>query len=409
MTLTALPFLFLLIGVATALVAATMLLWNRWASWWVPPMRLLCLLCVMAAGAVLAADVVNRSYGFYSSLDDLLGRVPANAGANTAPVPDLRVPANERGRVVQVRLGGARAGITRDAQVYLPAAYFRPSQARRRFPVVELFHGYPGNPGNWIRQMHLAQVLDAEIASRHLPAVIAVVPTDDDPGRDSECVNAVRGQQDETYLAVDVPADIRHDFRALDTPAAGPRSATRPAGSARSTSPCTIRSGTRRRHRAPGTTAPSSTARPATCTSATRRRGAGTRHSGWSPTGVPACPSTWSPAAATTRRCGPCRSCGSRPKGGCPSSPWPCRAAATTSRLVRGQPGRLRMARGAPARAAGVASARRSRAPPGMRKGDRLVKQQQRQRGDPGGDAQDEEALDEAHPGVRGGERQLGQ
>ena len=220
MTLTALPFLFLLIGVATALVAATMLLWNRWAGWWMPPVRLLCLLCVMAAGAALAADVVNRDYGFYSSLDDLLGRVPANADGVAGPLPDLRVAANQRGRVVQVRLGGGRSGLTREALVYLPAAYFQPSQARRRFPVVELFHGYPGNPGNWIRQLHLAQVLDAEIAARRLPAVIAVVPTDDDPGRDSECVNAVRGQQDETYLAVDVPADLRHGFRALDTPRA---------------------------------------------------------------------------------------------------------------------------------------------------------------------------------------------
>jgi enterochelin esterase-like enzyme len=218
MTLTALPFLFLLIGVATALVAVTMLLWNRWAGWWMPPVRLLCLLCVMAVGAVLAADVVNRSYGFYSSLDDLLGRVPANVRGIAGAVPDLRVAANEHGRVIRVRLGGARAGISRDALVYLPAAYFQPSQARRRFPVIELFHGFPGDPGNWIRQMHLAQVLDAEIASHHLPAVIAVIPMDDDPGRDSECVNATRGQQDETYLAVDVPADIRHDFRALDTP-----------------------------------------------------------------------------------------------------------------------------------------------------------------------------------------------
>jgi len=56
-----------------------------------------------------------------------------------------------------------------------------------------------------------------EIASGFMPPVIAVVPTDDDVGRDSECVNAVGGQQDETYLAVDVPTDIRREFRALDT------------------------------------------------------------------------------------------------------------------------------------------------------------------------------------------------
>jgi hypothetical protein len=69
MALTGLPFLFVLIAVAATLMAATMLLWNRWRCWWAYPMRLLCLLCVMAAGAMLAADVVNRTYGFYTSLE----------------------------------------------------------------------------------------------------------------------------------------------------------------------------------------------------------------------------------------------------------------------------------------------------------------------------------------------------
>jgi enterochelin esterase-like enzyme len=177
----------------------------------------LCLLCVMAAGAMLAADVVNRTYGFYTSLDDLLGRVPAQVGIVAGPVLDGGVAETAEGRVIQVRLDGARAGVSRDALVYLPAAYFQRSQARRRFPVIELFHGFPGSPANWTRQLHLAQVLDGEIASSLMPPVIAVVPTDGEFGRDSECVNAVAGQQDETYLAVDVPADIRRQFRALDT------------------------------------------------------------------------------------------------------------------------------------------------------------------------------------------------
>jgi enterochelin esterase-like enzyme len=218
MTLIGLPFLVVLIAVAATVVAATMVLWNWWPRWWAVPMRLLCLLLVMACGAALVADVVNRSYGFYSSLDDLLGRAPAPVIVAARPVPDLRVAESAKGRVVQVRLSGARAGVTREALVYLPAAYFQPSQARRRFPVLELFHGYPGGPRDWVRQLHLARVLDAEIASGALSPVIAVIPTDDDPGRDSECVDAVGGQRDETYLAVDVPADIGRDFRALDTP-----------------------------------------------------------------------------------------------------------------------------------------------------------------------------------------------
>lgn len=285
MTLIGLPFLFVLIAVAAMLVAATMLLWNRWPRCWAFPMRLLCLLLVMASGVVLAADVVNRSYGFYSSVDDLLGRAPVQVIVAARADPDLDVAASAKGRMVQVRLSGARAGVTREALVYLPAAYFQPSQAKRRFPVLELFHGYPGGPRNWVSQMHLARVLDAEIASGSLPPVIAVIPTDNDPGRDSECVDAVGGQRNETYLAVDVPADIGRDFRALDTPTAGPRPDTRRAASARSTSPCTTRTGTPRRRPFRATTTPQWTARSATCTGAAWPRGAGTPPSGWLATG----------------------------------------------------------------------------------------------------------------------------
>ena len=218
MTLIGLPFLVLLIVVAATVVSATMLLWNRWPRWWALPMRLLSLLLVMASGVVVAADAVNRSYDFYSSLDDLLGRTPVQVIVAARAAPDLDVATSEKGRIVRVQLNGARSGVTREGLVYLPAAYFQPSQAMRRFPVLELFHGYPGSPRNWVSQMHLARVLDAEIAIGSLPPVIAVLPSDYDPGHDSECVDAVGGQRDETYLAVDVPADIGRDFRALDTP-----------------------------------------------------------------------------------------------------------------------------------------------------------------------------------------------
>jgi enterochelin esterase-like enzyme len=210
MALTGLPFLILLIAATATLMGATMLLWNRWPWPWVVPMRPLCLLLLMAVGVVLAADIVAADR-------------PAGRGALYWPGAAGPVHGEDgggHGRVVRVQLDGARSGVRRAALVYLPAAYFQPSQARRRFPVIELFHGYPGGPLNWTGGLHLAQTLDAEIAARRMPPVIAVVPADDDAGHDSECVNAVDGQQDETYLATDVPADIKRDFRVLNTPRA---------------------------------------------------------------------------------------------------------------------------------------------------------------------------------------------
>lgn len=234
MALTGLPFLVALIAVAAAFIGGTMLLWNRWRWPWAVPARLLCLLLIMAVGAALAGDIVNRNFGFYSSFNDLLGREPlqgtvvstagpsapdAGGGGHSGQVwPTNDVGGKQVGaRVIQVRLDGARSGIRRDALVYLPAAYFVPSQSRRRFPVIELIHGYPGNPTNWTRQMHFAQTLNAEIAAGTMPPVIAVIPLANDPGHDSECVDALGGQKDETYLAVDVPEDIQREFRTLAT------------------------------------------------------------------------------------------------------------------------------------------------------------------------------------------------
>jgi S-formylglutathione hydrolase FrmB len=228
MSLTGLPFLVVLIAVAAALIGATMALWNRWWWPWAVPMRLVCLLLVMVTGVVLAADVVNREYDFYSSFGDLFGDVPVHGTIVSTAGPTalagiqgwhaLYRPGRGHGEVITVRLAGARSGLVRNALVYLPAAYFQRSQAHRRFPVVELFHGYPGNPLNWLRQLHFDQTLDTEISAGRIPPLIAVIPTDNDHGHDSECVDAVGGQRNETYLAVDVPTDIQRQFRVLTTP-----------------------------------------------------------------------------------------------------------------------------------------------------------------------------------------------
>jgi hypothetical protein len=329
MDLTGLPFLLVLIAAAATLVAVTMLVWNRWSRWWAYPMRVVCLLSVMVAGAVLAAAVVNRTYGFYTSLDDLLGRVPVQ-GTVAGLVP-ARVAENAKGRVIRVRLDGARSGVSRGALVYLPAAYFQKSQVGRRFPVLELFHGFPGSPGNWTRQLHLAQVLDAEIAAGRIPAVIAVVPTDDDGGLDSECVNAVQGEQDETYLAVDVPADIRRDFRALDTPRGWATLGYSTGGF------CAVNIALHHpdRYAAAASLSGYYSAIVDDATGDLYKGNAAARRwnspNGWSPTGPSPYPCISSPAVATSRRCEPCSSCVRQPESGCRSLPSPCPPAATIS------------------------------------------------------------------------------
>ncbi len=220
MSLTGLPVLLVLAAAAAGICGATGRVWQRFtggAAWVV---RSVMLLLVMASGAVLAADIANRRYGFYTSFAELTG----GTGSATAAAPSLggsldaattargrRLAQAGHGTVVWLQLDGARSHTRRAGLVYLPAAYFTSAGTSLRFSVIELFHGNPGGPYNWIRQMHLAATLDAEIAAGRMPPVIAVAPSYTRTVG-GECVNAP-GSADDTYLGVDIPVLLASSLR----------------------------------------------------------------------------------------------------------------------------------------------------------------------------------------------------
>lgn len=225
MALTGLAFLLLLLMLAAILAAGTGLLWNRWQGLHALPVRAGGLLLIMVSGAVIAFDAVNRQYSFYTSFTELTGGQSTSAGAASAGDPALPAAVLARGRRAAVRghgiilpwqLAGPRSGISRRGLLYLPAAYFDRGRPALRFAVVELFHGNPGGPPNWVVQMHLAATLDSEIGAGRVPPLIAVMPLyTRAAGR--ECLNTP-ASQDETYLAADVPADIGATFRIRTRP-----------------------------------------------------------------------------------------------------------------------------------------------------------------------------------------------
>ncbi|WP_052711176.1 alpha/beta hydrolase-fold protein [Pseudofrankia sp. DC12] len=228
MTLTGWPFLLLLGSIGLLCAVGTYLGWPRWPGRWALPGRAASLLLVMMLGAVIGLAEVNRSYGFYSSVSDLLGRpasarslaVPAHPGAGpqvAVLTPDWAALGRRDGRhghglMLDVLYPGTRSGLTHHGLLYLPAAYFT-GNLQRRFAAVEVFHGYPGSPETFPRIMNIQARLEAEIDAGRVPPVVLVIPQVYAGGQSSECVNAVHGEQWETYLSVDVLDDVIRTFR----------------------------------------------------------------------------------------------------------------------------------------------------------------------------------------------------
>ncbi|WP_035855611.1 alpha/beta hydrolase [Cryptosporangium arvum] len=228
MSLIGLPLLLVLSAALLVVLAVTLIGWNRWPRLVAWPARALCLLLVMVLPVAVSGDLMNRYYGFYTSWSDLTGG-PVDVRLTTAAelhhervspsdLADGRAAAaHGHGIMIPWAMPGARSRINRSGYVYLPAAYFDRARSTERFPVIELLHGYSGSPHNWVHALPIASMLDTEIAAGRMAPVIAVAPYEYDRN-DGECVNAVRGEQNETYLARDVPADIANAFRTATAP-----------------------------------------------------------------------------------------------------------------------------------------------------------------------------------------------
>jgi S-formylglutathione hydrolase FrmB len=217
-----------------------------------------------AVSALFGAALVNDNYAYYTTWGSLfadlsgsgitqyqLGFAPATGplapvrqtgGAHDnpkpitapptptlTPLPQTDVPASltiprlslratrtvGSGRVVGLALAGARSGITRHGFVYLPPQYFQAAYASTAFPVVELLHGDPGDPTNWIYGLRLPDLLDHEINSGRIGPMVVVMPSTFDGKHGQDCVDVAGGALDDTYLSTDVPADLMRDFRVL--------------------------------------------------------------------------------------------------------------------------------------------------------------------------------------------------
>ena len=203
--------------------------------WWLVTARQLvfrilaaCLAFVPAVMFGVAA--VNKYYDYYqtwgAAASDLNSqRAPAAPAPDAAARPGVRFGtflhqtidtglAAQQGFTLKLGVTGRRSHLSRTVYVYLPPQYFQPPFQHYRFPVIELLHGFPGNPQDWITVLNVNTTLNSLVSQKLAqPAVLVMPDTDGAPGVSLQCLNQNLGPQDETYLSQDLPGYVSAALR----------------------------------------------------------------------------------------------------------------------------------------------------------------------------------------------------
>ncbi len=174
---------------------------------------------------------VNKYYGYYQTWGAVMADMTSQGVNAASRVPDITLAsgsrsgtldgsqahlrlAQQQGYALRLMVAGPRSHITRVVYVYLPPQYFQPGYQAYRFPVIELIHGQPGKPEDWITVVGVTGTFDRLLADRVAQPAVVIMPDANGGARISlQCLNQVGGPQDLTYLAVDLPNQIERILR----------------------------------------------------------------------------------------------------------------------------------------------------------------------------------------------------
>jgi enterochelin esterase-like enzyme len=182
--------------------------------------------CLAFIPAVMfGVAAVNKYYDYYQNWNSAIADVTSQGlpGVPGEPGTDQHVPTSGPGitrllgNVVYTSLAaadgytltltvhGQASHLTRTVDVYLPPQYFQPAYRHYRFPAIELIHGYPGAPQDWITVLDVTTTL-ANLIHRGLakPVVLVMPDANGARGISLQCLNSVDGPEDATFVAVDV-------------------------------------------------------------------------------------------------------------------------------------------------------------------------------------------------------------
>jgi enterochelin esterase-like enzyme len=211
--------------------------------WWLVVTRRLALRIVAACLAFVMAMAfgvlaVNRYFGYYqtwgAAMADFSSSGPSS-GPQISPgsllVGDKDPTFNpndvymklalQQGYTLHIKLTGKLSHLTRSVYIYLPPEYFEPQFKDYRFPVIELIHGQPGDPQDWINVVGVQVTMDKLVNSgKARPAVLVMPDANGGNNISLQCLNQAGGPQDLTFLALDVTDQISHMLR-VQPPGAG--------------------------------------------------------------------------------------------------------------------------------------------------------------------------------------------
>jgi enterochelin esterase-like enzyme len=180
---------------------------------------------------------VNKYYDYYATwgaaVSDLTSQGPQTANEpNVADRPGVRFGtflgqtidtglAAQQGFTLRLTVPGRLSHLRRTVYVYLPPQYFQPAYQHYRFPSIELIHGFPGNPQDWITVLSVNSTLDS-LVGEHLakPTVLVMPAANGALGVSLQCLNQNHGPQDDTYLSKDVPDYLSASLR-IQPPGSG--------------------------------------------------------------------------------------------------------------------------------------------------------------------------------------------
>jgi enterochelin esterase-like enzyme len=210
-------------------------------AWWLIVAKQLVFRILAACLAFIPAMMfgvaaVNRYYDYYQTWNAAISDL-SNQGAQAAGVPVTDRPgvrfgtflgqtidtglAAQQGFTLRLRVRGEISGLTRTVYIYLPSQYFQAAYLQYRFPAIELLHGFPGNPQDWVTVLGVNSTLNSLVSQGSAkPAVLVMPDVNGGLGVSLQCLNQWHGPQDDTYLAQDLPGYLSSALR-IQPPGSG--------------------------------------------------------------------------------------------------------------------------------------------------------------------------------------------